>query len=114
MGIILLPIMFGIFVIGFLPALVLVLRVKSSFPWYFKSKIQTIVHLVLVLSAAFLGFKQGWGIMNENFPSANDGFGDHRSGFLFISSILMPGIYCLVANSILFGLGKVYFKAQTK
>jgi hypothetical protein len=113
-GIVLLPIMLGIFLIGFIPTLVLVSRVKSSFPWYFQSKAQSIIHWALVLAATYFGYSYGWEIVNSNFPSANDGFGSDRSGFLFMTGLLLPGICCLVLSVISVGLGRIYFKSYTK
>jgi len=114
MGIFLLPMMLGIFVIGFIPTLVLVTRISSSFSWYFRSKIQTTIHFVFIFVAAYFGYENGWSLMNLNFPSAADGFGSDRSGLLFLLGLLLPGIYCFVANCLLFLFGKIYFNAYTE
>lgn len=114
MGLILLPIMLGIFLVGFVPALILILRIKYRFPWYFRNNIHTIVHFILALFAVYIGYKHGWNLVNSNLPSANDGFGSDKSGFHFLVGLLLPGIYCFAVNCILLLLGKLYFNAHTK
>ncbi len=114
LGILILLFMLGVFLIGFLPVIILVVRVKSSFPWYFRSKVQSFVHFVLVIIAAYFGYEYGWSIVSSNFISAADGFGSDRSGFLFLVGIVLPGFYCFIANAVLFTLGKFYYNIYTK
>ena len=102
MGIIILPIIFVIFVLSFIPSFILIVSFKSSYAQYFKYKKRIIFHFIIVVAVTYLGLLLGVAIVEINSPSSFNGFNGYVSFILFIIGVFIPGLFCYLSNIIQF------------